>query len=1060
MIKVCIKRTVTVIMMTLIVFLGGAIAYNNLELAMTPNIDLPVALVNCTYTGTAPEEMEDLVTEPLEEALATITGVDTITSSTSSGNSIVVVQFVDGTDIETATNDMRDKIDRVKSQLPEDATDPMIMKLDMNSTNISVGVTSDKYSVDSLYNLLDENVSSSFERIDGVSSVSLSGGSDNEVRIIVDQNKMENYGITINSISTALSAENLNMPSGELKQGSTEIALRTVGEFDSVEDIKNTFVTTKNGNNVMVKDVAEVIETEKDKDSKSLVNGKEGCTYSLSKQTDANIVTVTDKIVSTIDELGKQYPDLEFTLLTDTADYIKLSIDNMVSTAFQAAIIAIFVLLIMLRSVRMSFVIGVSIPTSIFATFALMYLSGMSLNMMSLGGVVIAIGMLVDNSVVVLENIFKKKSEGLSAFDASYSGASEVAMAITASTLTTVAVFLPLTFMQGTMGQLMKEISYTVCYALGASLLVALTFVPMASAVLMRHEDSNHGNGKISRIFDKLDLFVGNLLDKLDTAYAKLIGLCLSHRIRSFLIIIIVFILSLMCVPLVGSDLMSRSDEGAISITAKLPNGTDYDTSEEMLNTLLDRIGDIPEVEKSEARVGGGGFRSTGTSVTINYDLGDKENRKRSTDEIKSEIEQKLEGIAGCEIEVSADGNSMGSLGGSGFEVKIKGDDNDVLKEISDDLVEEISKISNAKNVESSLDDASSEANIIINRAKASQYGLSTRTIASAINAANSGSVATQYKTNGTEIDVRIMYPDDQIEYVKDLNNLTITNPQGVAVPLTEVAAIEMGKSALTITRENQQTYIELSGEIEGLDTASQQVEVTKVLDNYVFPEGYGYEFGGMMERMQETFSSLFTCIIIAILLVYMVMASQFESFVYPFIIMFSMPMAITGGILGLLVTGQSLTSTAYMGLIMLVGMVVNNGIVLVDHTNQLLEEDEKLGVNAALIESGRDRLRPILMTTLTTVIGMVPVALALGSGMESNQSMGIVIVFGLTIGTMVTLVFIPLLYSGVNSFKNKIRRNKNRKRSVSAKDDAKAAARAAKKLAKKEAKEVMANEE
>ncbi len=1045
MIKTCIKRKVTVIMATLVVFLGGFIAYNNLELAMTPNVDLPVALVMCNYTGAAPEEIEELVTKPIEEQLATITGVDTITSQSSAGSSIVAIQFVDGTDIDIATNDMRDRLDRVRAMLPDDANDPTVMKMDMNAQSIMVGVTSSKYDVDTLYNLLDENVSSKFEKIDGVSSVSLMGGTDKEVRIIVDQNKLQNYGITMNSISAALSAENTNMPSGSLKQGTTEIALRTEGEFNSIEDIKNTFVTTKTGNNVMIKDVAEVKEMEKDKNSKTLINGEEGCMYSLSKQSDANIVTVSKNIEQTMEQIKKQYPDFELTMLTNTADYIELGISNMVSTAFQAAFIAIFVLLIILRSVRMSLIIGVSIPTSIFATFALMYLSGMSLNMMSLGGVVIAIGMLVDNSVVVLENIFKKKSEGMNAFEAAYYGSSEVSMAITASTLTTVAVFLPLTFMPGTMGDIMKEISYTVCFALVASLVTALTFVPMASAVLMRHEEKK--GHKEGGIIEKLDKGVGGFLDKMDRGYARLITMCLNHRIRSVIVIVAVFIGSLFCVPLVGSDLMASTDEGSISVTATLPNGTDYETCEAMLNTLLDRIGDVPETEMMYASVGGMMGFSTGATVMLNYDVGDKEDRTRSSEEIADEIESKLRNIAGCEIEVSDSGMSMGSLGGNGFNVQIKGDDNDTLREISNELMAELSNIPDAENVESSLDDASAEASIVINRAKAAQYGLNTRTIAAAVSAANSGSVATEYKTGGTEIDVRIMYPDDDIEYIKDLNNITVTTPTGTNIPLTEVASIEMGESALTITRENQQKYIELTGEIKGLDGSAQREKVQQVLDNYVFPEGYTYEFGGIMEMMQDTFSDLFTCIVVAILLVYMVMASQFESFVYPFIIMFSMPMSITGGILGLLVTGNSLTASAYMGLIMLVGMVVNNGIVLVDHTNQLLENDEELGVNEALAEAGRDRLRPILMTTLTTVIGMLPVALAIGSGMETNQSLGIVIVFGLTIGTLITLLFIPLLYSGINSVKNRFKKNRRR---VSQKDEDKRARREAKKALKK----------
>lgn len=1049
MIKTCIKRKVTVVMMTMVVLLAGALAYNNMELAMTPNIDLPVAMVMCTYTGTAPEEMEELVTKPIEETLATITGVDTITSSTSNGSSMVVVQFVDGTDIDNATNDIRDRMDMVRGRLPDDADDPTIMKLDMNATNIMVGVTSDRYDVDTLYNLLDENVTSEFEKIDGVSSVSLSGGAEDEVQVIVDQNKMQNYGITMNTIAAALSAENNNLPSGELKQGSTDITLRTEGEFNSIDDIKNTFITTSGGNTIMVKDVAEVKETKKDRDSKSLINGKEGCTFSLSKQSDANIVTVSDRIAQTMSQIQEKYPDFDMILLTDTGDYIKLSIDNMVSTAYQAALMAVIVLLVMLRSLRLALVIGVSVPTSIFATFGLMYLSGMTLNMMSLGGVVIAIGMLVDNSTVVLENIYKKKDLGMSAFDAAYEGTREVSMAIFASTLTTVAVFLPLTFMEGTMGQLMKEISYTCCFALGASWLTAVTFVPMASAVLMSHEDKTKGTGIVSKIINFFDVVVGTFLDKMDYGYSRLISMCLNHRIRTCAIVLVVFLASCLLSTQVGSDLMATTDEGTISVTATMPNGTDYETCEAMMNTLLDRIGDVPEMEKMNASVGGGGITaSSATTVSISYDVGDKEDRERSTSEIADEIESKLQNIAGCEIEVSDQGGAMGSLGGNGFNVMIKGDDNDTLKEISEDLMTEINKLPNATNVDSSLDDAATEATLVINRAKASQYGLTTSSIANAVSAANSGSIATEYRTDGTEIDVRIMYPENDVEYVKDLNNLTITNSAGVAVPLTEVATVEMGKGALTITREDQQTYIELTGELTGLDTAEQQAQIQQILDNYVFPDGYSYEFGGMMEMMNDTFSSLFKVLAVAILLVYMVMASQFESFVYPFILMFAMPISITGALIGLLITGQTLTSTGYMGLIMLVGTVVNNGIVLVDYTNQLLERDENLQVDDALVMAGRSRLRPILMTTLTTVIGMIPVALAWGSGMESNQAMGIVICFGLTIGTIVTLVFIPVLYSIVNSIKNRMRKRHIRK--VSPRDEAKKKRRDAKKAFKK----------
>ncbi len=1044
MIKVCIKRSVTVLMMTFLVLFAGTLAYNNMELEMTPSVDMPIAMVSCSYTGAGPEEMEDLVTKPIEEALATITGVDTITSSTSTGSSRVMVEFVDGTDIDVAVNDMREKIDQVSGRLPDDADEPTISKMDMNATTITVGITSDTYDVDTLYNLLDANVTADFEKIEGISSVSLAGGTDTEIRVIVDQNKLDNYGITMDTIASAISAENNNVPSGELLQGSIDITLRTIGEFDSIEDIKNTFVTTSGGNYILVKDVAEVVETKKDRDSRALINGEEGCSYSLSKQSDANIVTVTNSVVETISQLEAEYPEMEFTLLTDTAEYIQTSIDNMVSTAYQAAIMAVVILLIMLRSVKLAIVIGISVPTSIFATFGLMYVTGMTLNMMSLGGVVIAIGMLVDNSTVVLEDIYKKRELGMSPSQAAYEGTKEVALAIFASTLTTVAVFLPLTFMSGTMGTLMKEISYTVVYALGASYVVAVTFVPMAAAALMRREDEGKvkkTTGIIYKITHFFDVVVGTALDKLDYGYSRLIAMCLNHRLRVCVIVVAIFLASVVGASQIEADLMSSTDEGSISVSISLPNGTTYDKTNEYMELVLESIGEIPEMEKMNSRIMDG-------EISITYDVGDVEDRERSTEEIANEIESKLQNIAGCEITVDSSGSSMGSLSGGGFDIMIKGNDNDTLKEVVNELMDLLEQIPNAKDIESSMDDATIEANIVINRAKASQYGLTTSSIASAVSAANSGTVASEFRQDGTEIDIRIMYPEDEIQYIKDLNNLTITNSAGVVIPLTEVASIEMDEAAQTITRENQQTYLEITGSIDGLSSSAQQAEVQAVLDNYVFPDGCSYEFGGMMQTMNDTFSELFNVLIVAVILVYIVMASQFESFVYPFILMFEMPIAVTGGLLGLIITGQTLTSTGYMGLIMLVGTIVNNGIVLVDYTNQLLEADPNLQVDDALVAAGRSRLRPILMTTLTTVIGMLPVAFAWGSGMETNQAMGTVIVFGLTVGTIITLVFIPVLYSIVNSIKNRTR--KRHTRVVSSRDESKKKRKDSKKAFKK----------
>jgi HAE1 family hydrophobic/amphiphilic exporter-1 len=516
---------------------------------------------------------------------------------------------------------------------------------------------------------------------------------------------------------------------------------------------------------------------------------------------------------------------------------------------------------------------------------------------------------------------------------------------------------------------------------------------------------------------------IGKFLDALDRGYGKVLTAALKHRIITCLIVVVVFAASLMplTMGLLGMDLMSSSDESALSVSAELPDGTDFETCEEMMYTILDAIGEVPEAERSNVSVGGG--MNGGGSVSINYELVDKEERDRSTDDICTDVRNKLKNIAGASISVSASSNAMGSMGGGGgFRLNLYGEDTETLRTIANDLVKKIESIDGFRDVESSLDESTPEGNIVLIRAKAAEYGITTSDISSIINAANTGSVATQLKDDGNEIDIRVKYPDDELNYLKDLNNLTITASNGTVIPLTAIADIEMGESAVSITRENQQRYITVSGNADGLDSSTIQSLVQEKVNEYVFPDNYTYEFGGNMKTMNDSFSSLGTVLVVAILLVYMIMASQFESIIYPFMIMFSMPLSITGALLGLFICGQSITVTAFMGFIMLVGMVVNNAIVLVDYTNQLLERDKNISVKEALAAAGPARLRPILMTTLTTIIGLVPMAVANKSGMETQQPMGIAVIFGLALSTLVTLVFIPVLYSLINSVKDRLR--------------------------------------
>ena len=1033
--KASIKRPVTTVMCLLIVIGAGLLAMMGMKLDLMPSISIPVAIVSTTYVGAGPEEIESLITEPLEETLGTVSNVDSITSTSSANSSMIVVQFVDGTDVDMAALDMREKIDMVKGTLPDGANDPMVMKIDVNMMSaMMVGVGSDTLDMQELNTLVEDDLVPEFEKIEGTASVSVIGGDSEEVEVALIPEKMKGYGLTAAQISQVLAAENINYPTGSIQQGSLTIQTKTEGKFKTVEEIAALPLTTPTGAVIHLSDVADVNLVDQEKTSYAIINGEEALMLMIQKQSDANTVEVSDDVVSVMNRLTKQYPQVQFDMLTSTSDYIKDSVSNIISTALQAAVLAVIVIFVFLRSPRMSFIIGVSIPSSILATFALMWACDMTMNMISMGGIAIGIGMLVDNSIVVLENVFshaKKTPDDVKG--AAARGASEVAMAVTASTLTTVGVFLPMIFVSGTVGDMMHDLSLTICFSLLASLVVSLTFVPMACSKLLNPqkffanlENTEVKKGPLQRFLDA----IGRWLDKLDNLYRRVLGWSLVHKKRVVALVLVIFVATLGLLPIMGFDFMPEMDEGAVSISVELPNGTELEKTTEVVDEILSRVGDREEIDMYYAMVGGGGVSlvsSSTNTATIYLELVGKQERSLSSEDMANQLSQELSDIAGCDITVSASSSAMGSYGGTGVTIRLNGDENDELRRISDELTVLLSQVNGVTDVESSAGDTVPEVSITIDRARASMYGLTATQIGSAISTAITGSTATQFSTDGTEIDVVVRQKGSSDSYLNDLQNMTISTATGAVIPLTEVAQVNVGESSVAISRESGHRYIDLTASIYGRDMNSVQKDVNAVLQNYAFPDGYTYSFTGTLESMNESFSQLLLVLLVAVLLVYMIMASQFESFIYPFIVMFSMPIALTGGILGLFIAGKSITTVSFMGFIMLVGMVVNNAIVLVDKTNQNVEAG--MTPYEAVYSAGPDRLRPILMTTLTTVLGMVPLALALTEGTEMQQPMALVIIFGLSLSTLITLIFIPVLYLLVDKFRKRSIQKKHRDR-------------------------------
>jgi HAE1 family hydrophobic/amphiphilic exporter-1 len=1000
-----------------------------LPVDLLPSIEYPYALVMTSYNGAGPQEIESLITKPLESVVGTVSNVKNITSTSSNGSSMIFVEFNDGTDMDVATLNMREKIDLIKGMLPEDADDPMVMEVspDMMAT-MQIGISGSDDLV-KLKQIVEDEITSKIERVEGVASVNISGGKEKEIRITLLPDKLKGYNITPSTVAQSIAAENLNLPVGEVKQGTSSLTVRALGEFSSIEEIRNLPITTAGGV-IYLRDIAEVEEVFKEMTSYAYINGKPSISLSVQKQSTANTVQVSKAVNKALDRLRAELKDIEITMIYDTAEFINLSINNVASTAISGGILAVFILFIFLRNIRSTFIVGTAIPVSIVATFALMYFSGLTLNMVSLGGLALGIGMLVDNAIVVLENIYRHRENGEGRKDAADKGTTEVGMAVLASTLTTIAVFLPIVFVEGITAKLFKEMALTITYSLTASLVVAVTLVPMMASKILKVEkvDEIKRRKITTKIFDAWSA----VLDSIDKVYRRVLNWTLHHRLKASLITIGVFIatLSIPVLGLVGMEFFPASDEGSFTIDVTLPKGTVIEETFEVVQQVEAKLEGIKEVQEVFVTIGGGGMLSSGTSsnsASLTVDIGSVKERERSVDEVADEVRVLVSDIPGAEFSVSGS-SSMTVTGGSPISIEIAGDDLEKLKQIANDVVDIVESVEGTREVTSSFEDGIPEAQITINRQKASMYGLNMATISNTLKTAVQGSVATRFKVDGTEIDVRMVYDTSRSEYLKDIKNIAVTSPMGVNVPLSEVADISISESPTSIYRENQKRVVTVSSALFGVDMSTAQTAIDQRLKEYPMPDGYTYKFSGEVEQMMESFSSLGLALLLAILLVYMVLAAQFESFLHPFTIMFSVPLALTGAILGLFVTGRTLSMPSFIGLIMLVGIVVNNAIVLIDYIIQL----RKRGYDRteAILEAGPTRLRPILMTTLTTVLGMLPMALGIGEGAETMAPLATAVIGGLSLSTILTLVVIPLNYTLFDDISRKLRGKRKKKKS------------------------------
>ena len=1009
--SISVKRPVTTIMLLMIVVLLGVTSVMGIPMDLMPEMEIPVAIAMISYPNASPEEVETMITRPVEAALASCEGLKTVVSMTTAGSSITMIEFEMDTDMNFATLDMREKIAMIEGYLPDNATDPMIMKMNLNSTPVIQVYVSGDMPLDQLYNRVQDSVVPGFERASGVASVSVSGGLEKEIAVTLDQERLLGYGLSLSTVAQMLAADNLNMPSGNVDKGTTELIVRTIGEFESVEDVKRYPMILATGEVVRLGDVAHIEERYKDQDSISRIDGQTAIGVSMMKQSSANTVEVSKAIRKAMVNLEKNNPDLTFTVGMDQADFIQLAVSYVAQSAVTGGILAIVVVFLFLRNLGSTAIIAVSIPTSFLATFVLMKYTGMTLNLLTLCGLTLGVGMLVDNSIVVLENIYSMNQRVKDPYRASIEGSKQVFLSVAASTLTSVVVYLPIALSSGYAGMIFKDFSFTIIFALLASLVVSMTVVPMLCSKILTgdvHTDYLRIGKKHYRY--RLVPKFTRIVDQVTEWYGQVITVALTKRKKVVISCVLVFVLSLSLVLMVGAELLPESDQGMITVSVEAPYGTSLAERDAMVTEMEAYLLTIPEVKHitldiaSSSLLGG-----QSTTSTLSVSLTGKTERDRSTGEIAKEIKQQFADIAGADISVSETSMTSMMTGGADIGLYIYGDELEVLENVGNDLIARFMEVDGISEASIDVTEGNPEIRVKLNRSVASNFGITAYQLANALETSLSGSTATNLKVDGNEIAINLSLNDTYGKTVDNMKQIMIPTPMGTSIPVGQIADFEYDNSPTVINRQNQVRVVTLSAYVEGRDLGSVSTDVNKVLKSYPFPEGYYYDNGGAQEEMVDAFGQLALALVVAILLVYMLLAAQFESLVLPLLVMVSVPFAMSGAFLALFFVGMRLSMISFTSLVILVGIVVNNAILLVEF---IKINSKTMGRDEAIVKAGTSRLRPILMTSLTTIVGMIPMSLGRGDGGEILAPMGVSIMGGLVGSTVGALLLVPVLYA------------------------------------------------
>ena len=1008
-----VDRPVLTIMVALIVIIIGVVSFSRLPIDLMPDITYPTLSISTDYENASPEEIEELITRPIEEAMSAVPGVEEVTSVSAEGSSSVRVNFSWGTDLDAASNDVRDRLDRVIPNLPDDAERPRLRKFDLAAFPVlMMGVTSNLDPIQEK-RMIENQVKNRIERIPGVASLDIRGGLDREIHVDLDPQKMKALGLPINQIISRIRDENINLPAGSIEQGMLDVTIRTPGVYTDLEQLANTVVAIRDGVPIQLKEIADVEDAWEKVTRLVRINGKPSVRLSVNKQSGKNTVEVATGVLKEVERINRDIPQLQIIPIMDTSDYIQRSITNVGTTILYGGVLAVFVLLLFLRNIPSTAIISTAIPISVIATFGLMYFGGFTLNLMTLGGLALGVGMLVDNAIVVLENIYRLREAGHPPVTASVRGSKEVVAAVIASTLTTLVVFLPLIFVRGMTGIMFKQLSYVVSFSLGCSLVVALTLVPMLASRVRQTMTMDNGNDRPNRIYQA----AGRFFKELEIQYKAFLAYSLDHRFTVIGLALVCFIGALLLIPLIGVELMPATDEGEVRVFGEMAVGTRLEVVDQTFQKVEAIVKkEVPEIDNTVVIVGGSTFRAQGSNNgEIRVALKPLDERTRSSEEIAASLRGKLNNIPGVALRTRAGQGlfllRMGSGGDERIQMEVRGHDletSDLLARRVDDVIRNVPGITDTR---ISRQTGIPEELVIIDRQKAADMKLTVSSIAKMLQTILSGSSAGSYRESGTEYRIRVQLQGAEKRDLQELMDLPVTNAEGKSVVLRNVVQLRPRRGPVLIERKDQERVVYITANYSGRDMGSILSDIRQGVRSVPVPRDFSLLLGGDYEEQQEAFGELLMSIILALILVYMVMASLYESLKYPFVVLFSVPLAAIGVILMLFMTHTTFNIQSYIGCIMLGGIVVNNAILLVDQINQLRRE-EGYAVRQAIEEAGRRRLRPILMTAMTTILAMLPLAIGLGEGSEAQAPMARAIIGGLISSNLITLLVIPAIYA------------------------------------------------